>query len=469
MSTNAERRVVDEAALTELEAAFGGKLVRPGDASYDEHRKIWNGSIDRRPALIARCAGVADVMTAIRFARRTGSIVAVRSGGHSWPGLSLCDGGVVIDLSLMKGIRVDPEARTVRAQAGVLLGELDRETQAFGLAVPAGVVTHTGLAGLTLGGGIGHLMRKYGLTIDQLLSVDLVTAEGELVKASEDENPELFWGVRGGGGNFGVVTSFEFRLNPLGPMVMAGPVFWLMENAAEVLRFYRDWITNVPDELTTVLLFRKAPVSPIIPQELQLKPVVAVICTYAGPVEDGEKVVRPLKEFGSVVHDLCQPKPFLAHQTMLDPGLPHGWWYYCRSCDVAELTDEVIDITVEHSLRIRSPRTSYPIFQLGGAIRHVGDGDTAFNGRSAGHTYNINAVAPGDNGEGFDEEREWARNLWDALAPYHTSVYVNFLMDEGEEGIRRAYGSAKYERLKALKRNYDPDNFFRLNQNIPPH
>ena len=459
---------LDRTALAELETGFRGELLHRGDPGYDDERRIWNGSIDRRPLVIARCAGVADVVAAVRFARRTGLVVAVRSGGHSWPGLSLCDDGIVIDLSLMKGIRVDPEARTVRVEAGVLLGELDRETQAFGLAVPAGVVTHTGVAGLTLGGGIGHLMRKYGLTIDQLLSVDLITAAGEFVKASATENPELFWGIRGGGGNFGIVTSFQFRLNPLGPMVLAGPVFWRMHDAPEVLRFYRDWITDVPDELTTIVNFRKAPASPIIPEELWLQPVVAVLCTYAGSIEDGERVIRPLKEFGTVVHDLCAPKPFVAHQAMLDPGLPHGWWYYCKSCDVAELTDEVIDITVEHSLRIRSPRTTYPIFQLGGAIRAVDDDETSFNGRAAGHTYNINGVAASDTGEDFEDEREWARGLWDALAPFHTSVYVNFLMDEGEEGIRRAYGSAKYDRLKALKRHYDPENFFRLNQNIPP-
>ena len=468
MGATVEGYQLDETALAELASGFAGELVPPGDPAYDERRRIWNGSIDRRPALIARCAGVADVIAAIRFARQTGLIVAVRGGGHSWPGLSVCDGGVVIDLSLMKGIRVDPDTHTVRVQPGVLLGELDRETQAFGLAVPAGVVTHTGVAGLTLGGGIGHLMRKYGLTIDQLLGVDVVTADGSFLKASPDENPDLFWGVRGGGGNFGIVTSFEFRLNPLGPTVLAGPVFWHMRDAYEVLRFYRDWITDIPDELTTVVNFRKAPVSPTIPQELHGKPVMAVLCTYAGPVEDGQAAVRPLKAFGEVVHDLCEPKPFVAHQAMLDPGLPHGWWYYARSCDVAELTDDVIDTTVEHSLRIRSPRTSYPIFHLGGAIRHVDDDDTAFNGRAAGHTYNINGIAPGNNGEGFDEERDWARGLWEALAPHHTSVYVNFLMDEGQDGIRRAYGDAKYERLKALKQAYDPENFFRLNQNIPP-
>jgi len=458
---------LDQTALGELEGSFRGQLVRPEDPTYDEHRRIWNESIDRFPALLARCAGVADVIAAVRFASITGLVVAVRGGGHSFPGLSVCDGGVVIDLGLMKGIRVDPEARTGRAQAGVLLGELDRETQAFGLAVPAGIVTHTGLSGLTLGGGIGWVMRKYGLTIDQLLSVDLITADGEFVKASETENPDLFWGVRGGGGNFGIVTEFEFRLNPVGPIVLAGPIFWPMEESPNVLRFYREWIADAPDELMTIVVHRKAPPLPAIPPELHGKPVVAVVCCYAGPVEDGERVVRPLKAFGAPVLDLCAPKPFLAHQAMFDPSFPSGWWYYFRSCDVAELTDDIIDITFEHSMRIDSPLTAFPIWQMGGAIARVGEGETAFNGRTAGYAFNINAAT--ETAEGFDEEREWVRSFWSALEPYHTSVYVNFLMEEGEERIRQAYGTEKYDRLKALKRKYDPDNFYRLNQNIPPN
>jgi FAD/FMN-containing dehydrogenase len=457
---------LDEAALAELGASFRGQLVRPEDPAYEEHRQIWNGSIDRSPALIARCLGVADVVAVVRFARRSGLPVAVRGGGHSFPGHSVCDGGVVIDLGPMKGIRVDPEGRTARAQAGVLLGELDRETQAFGLAVPAGIVTHTGLAGLTLGGGIGWLMRKYGLTVDQLLAVDLVTADGEFVKASETENPDLFWGVRGAGGNFGIVTEFEFRLNPVGPVVLAGPIFWPMEQSAEVLRFYRDWITDVPDELTTIVVHRHAPPLPAIPVELHGVPVVTVICCYAGPVEDGERVVRPMRRFGSPILDLCVPKPFVAHQAMFDPSFPAGWWYYFRSCDLAELTDEVIDIVADRAMRMTSPLTAFPIFQLGGAIGRVGEHEMAFNGRGAGHTLNINATTAA--ADGFDEEREWSRSFWSALEPYHTSVYVNFLMEEGEDRIRQAYGPEKYDRLKALKRRYDPDNFFRLNQNIPP-
>ncbi len=467
MSTIAADTKLDETALTALAGSFRGQLVRPSDPTYDEHRKIWNGSIDRSPALIARCAGVADVMAAVRFAMDNGVVAAIRSGGHSFPGHSVCDGGLVIDLGLMKGIRVDPEGRTARAQAGVLLGDLDRETQAFGLAVPAGIVTHTGLAGLTLGGGIGWLMRKYGLTVDQLLSVDLITADAEFVKASESENPDLFWGVRGAGGNFGIVTEFEFRLNPVGPIVLAGPIFWPMEASPTVLRFYRDWITDVPEELTTIVVHRMMPPLPVIPPDLHGKPVVTVICCYAGPVEEGEKVIRPMKEFGSPILDLCTPKPFTAHQAMFDPSFPQGWWYYFRSCDIAELTDEVIDIVAERATQMTSPLTAFPIFQLGGAISRVGENDTAFNGRSSGHTININATTA--TREGFDEEREWSKGLWSALQPYHTSVYVNFLMEEGEERIRQAYGGERYDRLKALKRRYDPDNFFRLNQNIPPN
>jgi FAD/FMN-containing dehydrogenase len=457
---------LDGPSLAALRREFRGELIEPTDPGYGEHRAIWNGSIDRFPALIARCAGVADVIAALQFARDTGVLVAVRSGGHSFPGLSVCDGGLVIDLGLMKGIRLDLERRTVRAQAGVRLGELDRETQAFGLAVPAGIVTHTGLAGLTLGGGIGWLMRKYGLTIDQLLSVDLVTADGELVRASATENADLFWGIRGGGGNFGIVTEFEFRLNPLGPMVLAGPIFWPMEDSPRVLRFYRDWIADAPDELTTIVVHRKAPPLPSVPVELHGKPVVTVAVCHAGSIEDGERIVRPLRAFGTPLLDLCAPKPFTEHQSMFDPSFPSGYWYYFRSCDVAALTDDVIDITADHALRLRSPLTAFPIFQLGGAIARVGEDETVFSGRRAGHTFNINATTA--TAEGFDDEREWARSFWTALAPYHTSVYVNFLMDEGEDRIRQAYGAHKYDRLKALKAKLDPTNVFRLNQNIRP-
>jgi FAD/FMN-containing dehydrogenase len=462
----ASAHTLDENAAARLEESFRGELVRPGSSSYDQHRKVWNGSIDRFPTLIARCTGVADVIAAVRFARQTGLRVAVRGGGHSFPGLSVCDGGIVIDLGLLKGIHVDSKARTARAQAGVLWGDLDRETQMFGLATTGGIVSHTGIAGLTLGGGIGWLMRKHGLTIDQLLTVDLVTADGELVKASETENPDLFWGVRGGGGNFGIVTDFEFRLNPVGPVVLAGPVFWPMEESPRVLRFYREWIAEAPDELMTIVVHRKAPPLPFVPSHLHGEPVVSVVCCYAGPADEGEKVVRPLKAFASPALDLCEPKPYIAHQAMFDASFPHGRWYYHRACDVAELTDDVIDVTVEHALRMSSPLTAFPIWQRGGAVARVGEDTTAFHGRSAGHTFNITAVT--ETADGFEREREWVRSFWSALEPYQTSVYVNFLMDEGEERVRQAYGAKKYDRLKALKDRYDPDNFFRLNQNIPP-
>ena len=466
MSALAAEIELDRAALDELGASFRGELVRPADPTYEVHRRVWNGSIDRHPALIARCTGVADVIAAVRFARRTGLVVAVRGGGHSFPGHSVCDGGILIDLAPMRGIRVDPEARTARAQAGVLWGELDRETQQFGLATTGGIVTHTGVAGLTLGGGIGWLHRKHGLTIDRLVSVDLVTADGQFVKASETENPDLFWGVRGGRGNFGIVTEFEFRLDPLGPTVLAGPVMWRIEDSPQVLRFYRDWIAQAPDELMTIVVQRRMLPLPFVPPELHGELVLSIGCCWAGPVEQGEEVVRPLREFGNPVLDVCKPKPYLAHQAMFDASFRHGWWYYFRSCDVAELGDDVIDVMVEHGSRIVSPITSIALWQMGGAVGRVGESETAFNNRDAGFTFNINGNS--ETAEGFEAERGWARSYWSALEPHHTSVYVNFLMDQGEDAIRQAYGPDKYDRLKALKRRYDPGNLFRLNQNIAP-
>ena len=456
----------DHAALRELGETFKGELISPGDRTYDAHRRIWNGSIDRYPALIARCGGVADVKAAVGFARDIALPLAVRGGGHSYPGHSVCDGGIVIDLGPMKGIRVDPVSRTARVQAGVLWGELDRETQAFGLATTGGIVTHTGVAGLTLGGGIGWLHRKLGLTVDQLLSADLVTAAGDFVTASAAQNSDIFWGLRGGGGNFGVVTEFEFRLHPVGPIVLAGPIYWPMEDAPAVLRFYREWVSEAPDELMTIVVLRKAPAVAFVPPELHGRPVVSVLCCYAGPLDDGERVVRPLKAFRSPLLDRCQPKPYVAHQATFDPAFPHGWWYYFRACDVAELSDDVLDIVVEHAMRIVSPITTVAWFQMGGAVARVGESETAFNGRDAGFTFNINGNS--QTAAGFEAEREWARAFWSALEPYHTSVYVNFLMDEGQERIGQAYGSGKLEQLKALKRAYDPTNLFSLNQNIRP-
>ena len=466
MTQQVDQPAASQRSLDALRSSFRGELLNRESPGYEERRRVWNGSIDRRPSVIARCASPADVRAAVGFARDEGLLVAVRSGGHSLPGHSVCDDGMVIDLGPMKGVRVDPEAKTVRAQAGLLLGELDRETHAFGLGVPAGIVTHTGMAGLTLGGGIGWRMRKHGLTIDHLLSVDVITADGEFVKASALENADLFWGIRGGGGNFGIVTDFEFRLTSSDPYVVGGFVVWPMEDAPEVIRFYRDWVAESPDELTSLIFQRRMRAGPGVPDELVGRRILAVAVCYAGDIEEGERFIRPLKAFGSPVLDTCRPMPFLVQQTLFDPSYPHGWWYYFRACDVAELSDAVIDVVADYGMKISSPITTTAIWQMGGAVNRVPEDATAFNGRSAGFTFNLSGNT--ETADGFDAERQWTRDYWDALGPYHTSVYVNFLMDEGEQRIREAYGKDKYDRLKALKRRYDPGNFFRLNQNIHP-
>jgi FAD/FMN-containing dehydrogenase len=452
--------------LAQLARPFSGELIRPGEPAYDAQRKVWNGSIDRFPALIARCSSVGDVVSAVRFARRTGLLVAVRGGGHSFPGHSVCDGGIVIDLRPMKRILVDPDTGTVRAQAGVLLGELDTATQAFGLAVPTGSVTHTGLAGLTLGGGIGWLMRKHGLTIDQLLSVQMVTADGRVLTASETENPDLFWGVRGGGGNFGIVTEFEYRLHLVGPTVLSGLLLWPLEEGSEVVRFYRDWAESVPDELTTALVLRRAPAVDLVPESLHGQPIVAVACCWAGPLDRGERVVEPMRRFGSRVVDLVAPRAFVEHQAMLDPSFPRGIWVYSKATDLDALSDDVLDVMLEHVARVASPRSGITAWQLGGAVARVGELETPFGSRSS--RYQVDMYGVTDSAEGFEQERDWARDCWTALAPHHAGVYVNWLMEEGEERVREAYGASRYDRLKALKRKYDPDNVFRLNQNIRP-
>ena len=468
MTAIAEGLTLEETAVAELSAGLRGEIIGRDDPVYDEARKIWNGSIDRRPALIARCAGVADVIAAVKFARKHGVPTTIRSGGHSFPGLSAADDAMMIDLSALRGVRVDPQQRTARVQAGVLLGELDKETQAFGLAAPSGIVTHTGVAGLTLGGGIGWIQRKHGLSIDKLRRVDVVTADGEFVTASADENEELFWGMRGAGSNFGIVTEFEFELVQVGPTILAGPIFWKMEDSPEVLRFWREWVADAPDDLMSIVIHRKAPPLPFVPDELHGKPVVMVIPCWIGDLDEGEKFVEPMRKFGNVVADVCTRKPYLAHQAMFDPSLVPHRWYYFRGLDTPEVNDEMIDITIEHASRIKSPLTSFPIWQMGGAISRVSDADSAFGGRQAAFTYNIGCCT--ENADGFDEERQWVRDFWSALEGYQTSAYVNFMSggEESQERIRSAYGADKFDRLKALKRQWDPDNFFRNNQNIPP-
>ena len=388
MATETATATADE----RLRNSVQGPVIGPDDEGYDEARRIWNGAIDRRPAWIARCTGVADVVAAVGFARERGLLVAVHSGGHGVGGHALCDGSLVIDLSPMKGIHVDPQARTARAEAGVLWGELDRETQIFGLATVGGIVSHTGVSGLTLGGGIGWLMRKYGAAVDNLLSVDLVTADGELVTAGENENPDLFWGVRGGGGNFGIVTSFEYRLHPVGPIVLAGPIFHPLEDAPAVLRFYREFAAAAPDELTTILELELAPPLPFLPEDVHGKPIVMVGACYAGAPEDGAEVVRTAEEFGSPIVDRLEPKPYVALQSMFDPLVPHGWHRYWKSVELQTLTDGAIDTLIDHTSRITSPRSCTIILQLGGALGRVPEDATAFSQRDATHNVVINAV-----------------------------------------------------------------------------
>jgi FAD/FMN-containing dehydrogenase len=468
MATRTPRADTQTTDFEPLRVGVRGPVILPADPGYDEARAIWNGAIDRHPGCIACCTGVADVVAAVGFARERELLVAVRSGGHGVGGHSLCEGGLVIDLSPMKGIRVDPVARTARAEAGVLWGELDRETQLHGLATVGGIVTHTGIAGLTLGGGLGWLMRKHGATVDNLVSVDLVTAEGDVLTASEDENPDLFWGVRGGGGNFGIATSFEYRLHLVGPSVLAGPIFHALEDAPEVLRFYREFVAAAPDELTTIFELEMAPPLPFLPEDVHGKPIVMIGACYAGAAEDGIEVVRTLKEFGNPIADKLEPKPYTALQSMFDPFVPHGWHRYWKSVELPPLTDAAIDTLVEHASAQTSPKSYCIVFQLGGALARVGEDETAFSQRDAAHNVNINAVWTEDDSDG-DRHVAWARDYFSALQPHAGEhVYVNFLGDEGADRVRQAYGERQYERLAALKRAYDPTNFFRLNQNIEP-
>ncbi|HMF82412.1 MAG TPA: FAD-binding oxidoreductase, partial [Acidimicrobiia bacterium] len=384
---------LDRAAVDTLEPGFLGELVRPGDGHYDDVRKIWNGNIDRRPALIARCRGVADVIAAVRFAREQDLPTSVRGGGHAVAGYALCDEGVLIDLSLMTGSRVDPLAQTIRVEGGCLNEHVDRESQVFGLAVTGGIVSHTGVAGLTLGGGIGHLMRKFGLSIDNLRSCDVVTADGELVVASEQENPDLFWGLRGGGGNFGVVTSFEFQLHPLGPNVLAGMLAWPMDDGRRVLRFLREFAADAPDEVGIMAALRLAPPMPFVPEELHGKPIAALVATYAGPIDDGEHTFQVVRdELGPPAVDTLVPKPYTTHQKMFDPSVPRGQHYYWKSHTLGALTDDVIDVVVEHASGITSPASTIPIFTLGGAVARIPESETAFPNRGALHDINIVAA-----------------------------------------------------------------------------
>lgn len=459
--------MTDTMSADGLKQRMMGAVTTPADPEYDKVRAIWNGQIDRRPALIARCAGTVDVIEAVRFAREHDLPASVRCGGHAVAGHALNDGGLLIDLSLMSGVHVDPTARTAHAQGGCLGAHLDRETQAYGLAVTGGIVSHTGIGGLTLGGGIGHLMRKAGLAIDNLRSCDVVTADGDLLVASETENPELFWGLRGGGGNFGVVTSFEYGLHQVGPQVLAGLLIYPMDDAPAVLRHFRDFMAEAPDEVGAMANLRLAPPLPAIPEAMHGKPIIALVVCYSGSVADGERVLRPLREFGSPLVDAIVPKPYVLHQQLLDAALPPGRHYYWKSHKLPPLNDQLIEVVAEYASRITSPFSTVPIFTQGGAVARVPDDATAFPGRSAAHDINIVAAWLPDDPEP-ERHTTWVREFWTAMLPYSAGVYVNFMSDEPESAVPLGYGPAKYERLQALKKSYDPTNFFRFNQNIQP-
>jgi FAD/FMN-containing dehydrogenase len=455
-----------EIQARELEAGFGGELVRPHHAGYDAARSVHNGMFDRRPVLIARCAGTADVQAALRFAREHDLLIAVRGGGHAISGSSVCDDGIVIDVGLMKGIHVDPRARTVRAGAGVTWGELDRETQAFGLATTGGRVTSTGIAGLTLGSGSGWLERTYGWTIDNLLSVDLVTAGGRVVTASADEHPELFWGLRGGGGNFGIATSFEYRLHPVGPELVGGLLLFPAGRAGTVLRAWRDVMAGAPDELGGAAAILTAPPEPFVPAELWGRPACGLVVCWFGAPEKAEPALAPLRAL-SPAADLVGPLPYTALQGLIDPMMPRGLHSYWRSELMDELPDPAIDAFLEHALAAPSPRTLSIFEPKGGAIARVDEDATALGGRDAAYT--VYALGQWEAGADAGANIAWARALTDALRPFtRPGVALNFVGDEGENRIRATFGARKHARLVALKDAWDPDNVLRLNQNIRP-
>ena len=436
-------------------------MIVATDPDYDDARTLWNAMIDRKPAVIARCAGVADVMDALAFAREHDLTVAVRAGGHNVAGTALCDDGLVIDLSHhMKGIHVDVANRRARVEGGVTWGELDRETQRFGLATTGGVIPSTGVSGLTLGGGLGWLMRKHGLSCDNLLSADVVTASGELVTASPAQNPELFWGIRGGGGNFGVVTSMEFQLHEVGPNLVAGPIFYPREAGKDLFRFARDRMANQPDELLVHL--------GVVTLEGGVE-ASAMIPVYAGPLPDGETAVAPLKAYGEPIADAAGPMPYLALQGMFDPAYPKGRRNYWKSAFVDHLSDQIIDLLVDGYADTPSPNATLFLEQMGGAINRVGTTETAFPHRSA--TYNFMITSAWDAPDEDEKNVRWVRELWAKLEPHlNGGVYVNYLSEQQLEGgnrVRAAYGP-NYDRLASLKRSYDPENRFRHNQNIIP-
>jgi FAD/FMN-containing dehydrogenase len=463
-----ESSAMGATAAPELDGAFQGQQFHPGDDGYDDARAVYNAMIDKRPALIARCSGVADVIDAVGLARDKKLPLAVRCGGHSVAGKGVCDDGVLIDLSGMKGVHVDPDGRVARANAGALWGEFDRETQLFGLATPGGRMTTTGVGGFTLGGGYAWISTKHGLACDNLISAQVVTADGRVVTASEDENTDLLWGLRGGGGNFGIATSYEFRLHELGPTVMAGLAIHPIEAAREIGRAWRDWVEGAPEEVCTALGILRAPPEPFVPPELQGRPVLGVLAMYAADADAGEEALRPLKqEIGPPAVDLIDRIPYSAFQAIVDPFSPKGWLNYHRGEHLASLPDDAIDAYVAHGARVKSPMSQMILFRHGGAISRVHEDATAASHRDA--PYMWHPIAAWSDPAETDREIGWVRESSAAMSPFTTGgVYLNFEQDEGEAHVRAGFSPEKYARLVALKDKYDPENRFRINQNIAP-
>ncbi len=448
-------------------AGFRGDIVGRGHAGYDELRKVFNGMIDRRPALIARCTDAQDVSAAVSFARDSGLPVSVYGGGHNVTGNAVCDEGVTIDLRPMKGIEIDPETRICRAEAGLTFGELDVATQQHGLAVTGGRMSTTGVGGLVLGAGSGWIERKCGYAVDNLLSVEIVTADGQILTASETENPDLFWGTRGGGGNFGVVTSFEFRLHPIGPIVLGGMLLYPASMAAAVLRNFRDVMAQAADEVGSGIALLTAPPEEFIPEQLRGQPAVGVIVCYAGPVDEGQRALRPLREFGQPAVEMVQPMPYVAVQQLIDPSYPAGMRNYWTGDFLSGLPDEAIEVMCRFHLSRPSAHSGIVTFPGGGASARVPDGTMAIGQRGAPFNIHITSLWPDPADDGANIA--WTREFSAALKPFTTGrVYVNFIGDEGEARVIAAFGSEGYARLQALKDRYDPDNLFCANQNIKP-
>jgi len=453
------------AVLNHLKGRIRGPLLRPGDPGFDDARSVWNAMIDRRPALIVRCLGVSDVVACVNAAREHGIPLSIKGGGHNIAGLAVCEGGLMLDMSLMRGVWVDPAERVARAQAGCLLGDVDTETQLHGLATVLGFVSATGCAGLTLGGGFGYLTRRFGWTTDNLASVDLVTTGGQVLRASERENSDLFWGIRGGGGNFGVAASFEYKLHPVGPDIIAGAIAWRGEEAASVLEMYRSLVTQAPRELTCVAALRLAPPAPWLAKDAHGKPIVAIFVCYSGPLADAERVISPLKAFGAPVGDVVQKRPYVSQQTLLDATQPKGRRYYWKSEYLRSLEPELLTRAIEHASRIVSPHSAILIFPIDGALNELPDDHSAVGNRDAVAVLNI--ASSWEHAEDDAGNIEWTRGAWSDMRQFSTGgTYVNFLTDEeGDERTRAAY-RMNYGRLVQVKAKWDPSNLLRTNKNI---